>query len=103
LPVKKNVCIYETYQKPKTTCKYTIINPTVIKCENPSGVVTNALLSENFEYQIKDEENWNSIPKLKEDWSFVLQNQEVRFRVTIPLICSPEYDIDKAIIIQERE
>lgn len=98
-PIRRNVCHYEEYQKPRTTCRYT---SQPIFCQNPSGVSTNALLSENFEYQINGEDTWNTMPTLKDDWSFNIKDQDVMFRVTIPEVCSPEYDIDKAIVITER-
>jgi hypothetical protein len=98
-PVRRNICHYETYEKPYTRCQYTNLP---IICENPSGEKTNALLSENFEYQMQGEDTWNAMPTLREDWSFNLKNEDVRFRVTIPEVCSPKYDIDKAIVITER-
>ncbi len=70
-------------------------------CKNPSGVNTNALLSENFEYQISGED-WKEIPKSDNDWTFNIKDQDVRFRVTIPEYCTPKYDLDKAIVITER-
>lgn len=102
VPIKQRVCHYESYQKPKTICKYTSSSTVKILCSNPSGVSTNALLSENFEYQMQGEESWNDIPTNGEDWSNNVKDAWVRFRVTIPLACSPEYDIDRAVVIQER-
>jgi len=98
-PTRKITCRYEVYQKPRTTCKYVDLE---LMCENPSGVKTNALLSENFQYQVPGG-TWEPVPTSMEDWSFSVINQKVRFKVTIPEHCTPEYDINKAVVIQERQ
>lgn len=102
--VYKRQCHIEHYLKPKTKCKYIYLSDYVkIGCMNPSGVYTNALLYENFEYKIYGENIWKPMPTtILGLWEVLLNNKWVQFRVIIPEECSPKYDINKAVFIVEQ-
>lgn len=92
VPIKKRVCETVITLKPYEKCTYITLNQTVIGCQNPTGNPTNQLKLENFFYTI-DEINWGVVPYTKINFTDV----NLTFKVDIPLNCSPEYDINKAI------
>ncbi|PNX46827.1 MAG: hypothetical protein BV456_11745, partial [Thermoplasmata archaeon M8B2D] len=102
IPIMKRMCEIQGYNLTRLSCRYTTFEKITIGCLNPvSGQYTNALLSENFEYQIKGE-NWEPMPTNGENWDLTLVNKRARFRVNIPQNCTPEYDIDSAVVIKEK-
>ncbi len=99
VPIKKRVCYYETYFKPYTKCRYVFVGPRVnISCQNPSGI-SNALYLENFWYKINGGAWNNSMPTKYQKINVV--GELVWFRVDIPVNCSPEYDINKNVFIED--
>ena len=99
IPKRKRVCHYETYLKPYTKCRYIYISQKVtIGCLNPNGDYTNSLYLENFEYQIKGE-SWKKL--VPEPEKINIEKKKVRFRVTIPDVCNPKYDLDSAVVISD--
>jgi hypothetical protein len=98
IPIKKRVCHIDVYQKPYKRCKYMWVSKDhKIGCLNPRGVYTNAVLLENFDYKIDG--GWQKLQP--EPNKTRLQNKSVKFRVVIPSNCTPKYEINKAVIIEE--
>lgn len=92
----KRVCEKQNISKPYEKCSYITINPIIFGCLNPSGEYTNQLKLENFKYTM-DGIVWKDIlyfpNKLK------IYNENIIFKLDIPLNCSPEYYYNKAVII----
>lgn len=78
--------------KTKTVCDVLPIG-----CLDPTtGVYTNQLSLKNFKMSY-DGVTWLSIPYgMNQQW---VQDANIRFKVDIPNVCNPTYDINKAIFI----
>ncbi|MEK6872479.1 MAG: hypothetical protein AABW90_00520 [Nanoarchaeota archaeon] len=70
-------------------------------CRNSNGLSTNALLHNNFQYELNGDGNYQTIfPKPNLIKVF---NTSVRFRVNIPQNCTPIYNINKSVVIIEKK
>jgi hypothetical protein len=68
---------------------------TKIGCTNPiTGVYTNQLSLQSYKYSL-DGNIWNIVPYNK----LVITNSQVKFKLDIPAVCSPEYYINRSILI----
>jgi len=76
----------------------TICSSTPIGCfNNKTGRYTNQLqLAGNFFYNLDNSSEW--IPMTY--GNIILRNASVQFKVQIPSVCKPKYNINKSIIIE---
>jgi hypothetical protein len=93
VPLIIKSCSFQTKTKNVTTCKNVTIP---IGCLDPStNVYTNQLRLTNFAYST-DNLSWYVVPYNK----IPINSSTVYFRVIIPSVCSPKYDMNNAIFIQ---
>jgi len=96
--VSKRISLYrnEIEQKSKTICDSNIPN-LPIGCLDPiTGVYTNQLSLSNFKMSINNGP-WQNVPYGINQMH--ISNANIVFKVDIPSVCSPTYDINKAIYI----
>lgn len=131
-PKYKRVCEYETYTKTKykrvcekvpyekeyrkrvcewvyneveyQDCHWERTNRVVIGCMNPDGVYTNQLSLKNF-YYTTNGNDWSVVPyHSNSEYNWVwLEDTQVRFKLEIPSRCSPVYDYDSVVNLEEFE
>jgi hypothetical protein len=86
--ITDNCKTYTNIQVCKNTKSYAAI------CYNPKGLATNQLSLNNFFYST-DGINWNQV---KYGYNYY-PTIEAQFKVVIPSVCTPTYDINKAITL----
>jgi len=91
VPYYKKVCHIETVVKTELVCKKI---RTPIMCPT-----TNQLSLSNFKMKINDGE-WQNVPYAPNQIRLI--DSDVEFRVDIPRICSPVYQVNKAIFLINR-
>lgn len=100
---RRRQCHIETYQIPKTVCRWTTSPPVTYACLNPNGEYTNQLRLENFKFSIDNSTTWQPVPYEATHFNnytrMFLNNITAIFRVDIPPVCSPTYEINKSIKI----
>jgi len=88
----RRICHYETVIEERERC-----SRAKRACENPvNGRITNQLNLASFEYSF-DGTNWDAVP-YPQDKIFAT-NQDIEFRVNIPTVCKPDYDINNSVRI----
>ncbi|MDD5191950.1 MAG: hypothetical protein PHH54_05000 [Candidatus Nanoarchaeia archaeon] len=95
LPGPKRICTKIPYVKEYQKCKWIIINPVKIACNNTIKGYKNQLKLENFKYSL-DNSTWQEIPYHE----ISINSTSVYFKLDIPQLCSPEYYMNKAIFIR---
>ncbi len=68
-------------------------------CDNPTHGFTNQLALENFKMSFDGGSNWDDIPYgVNQTW---VGNADLSFRVDIPAVCFPSYNVNGAIYFVE--
>lgn len=94
-PVYKTYCHTIYIQKTRTTCRTDTTLP--IGCLNPDGVYTNQLSLSNFRFSNDSGSTWFNVPYGINQ--IYIKNQTLIFKVEIPALCSPTYNINKSIVL----
>jgi len=93
VPIYGNRCSWQTVSIVQTVCSKVT---TPISCYNPkTGAYTNQLALVNFQYSLNGL-TWKTVPYC----NMFVNDSDITFRVNIPNVCSPSYDINNAIFIQ---
>lgn len=101
IPKRNSIyCDYVYVEEPYEKCTWVRINTQPILCENPSGTNSNFLALENFKMSL-DNSTWQDIPYAGDKFS-VNDGETVYFKVEIPGYCSPDYFVDRAILIRTK-
>lgn len=96
---RKRICEIQITQIPYEKCRYYRINPVTIGCLNPNGEYTNQLRLENFKVSLDFGSSWVEVPYSQYGNPSFSVNSPLMFKVDIPIVCSPTYEINKAIRI----